>query len=243
MAFQINGSQKQDPGSDRISRQTDSTFMKNLSVYQTAHMNYPYTLPALAYPYGALEPYIDEQTMHLHHDKHHQAYIDHANEAVGKYPELQRADLVTLLVRLGELPADVRLSLQSNGGGHLNHALYWEYMTPGGGGEPQGKLAQAIAKAFGGFAQFKEKFNDAAINRSGSGWAWLCVTATGDLEASSTENQETPLSNGQLPILGLDVWEHAYYLKYHNKRADYIAHWWHVVNWKRIQERFEALVR
>ena len=136
-------------------------------------MRYPYTLPALEYAYNGLEPHIDEQTMHLHHDKHHQAYIDHANEAVGKYPELQKADLVTLLAHLDELPADIRTALQSNGGGHLNHALFWEYMTPRGAGEPQGKLAQAITKTFGGFAQFKEEFDGAAKNRSGSGWAWL----------------------------------------------------------------------
>ena len=156
--------------------------MNKLSLYQTAHMKYPYTLPPLDYAYDALEPHIDEQTMHLHHDKHHQAYIDHANEAVGKYPELQKADLVTLLAHLDELPADIRTALQSNGGGHLNHALFWEYMTPRGAGEPQGKLAQAITKTFGGFAQFKEEFDAAAKNRSGSGWAWLSVTSTGDLE-------------------------------------------------------------
>ena len=184
--------------------------MNKLSLYQTAHMDYPYTLPPLDYPYDALEPHIDEQTMHLHHDKHHQAYIDHANEAVGKYPELQKADLVTLLAHLDELPADIRTALQSNGGGHLNHALFWEYMTPRVAGEPQGKLAQAITKTFGGFAQFKEEFDAAAKNRSGSGWAWLSVTSTGDLKISSTANQDAPLSNGQLPILGLDVWEHAY---------------------------------
>jgi Fe-Mn family superoxide dismutase len=179
--------------------------------------------------------------MHLHHDKHHQAYIDHANEAVSKYPELQKTDLVTLLAHPNDLPADIRAALQSNGGGHLNHALFWEYMTPGGAGEPQGKLAKAIAKSFGGFGQFKEKFNAVAINRLGSGWAWLAVTSTGDLETSSTANQDTPLSDGQLPILALDVWEHAYYLKYHNKRPDYITNWWNVVNWKKVQEQFERI--
>src|SRR3990172_3048427 len=172
--------------------------MNKLSLYQTAHMDYPYSLPPLDYAYDALEPHIDEQTMHLHHDKHHQAYIDHANEAVGKYPELQKTDLVTLLAHLNELPADIRTPLQSNGGGHLNHALFWEYMTPRGAGEPQGKLAQAITKTFGGFAQFKEKFDAAAKTRSGSGWAWLSVTSTGDLETGSPANQDTPLSNGPL---------------------------------------------
>lgn len=217
--------------------------MDKHSVYHGDCMSYPYTLPPLDYAYNALEPYIDEQTMHLHHDKHHQAYIDHANEAVGKYPELQKTDLVTLLAHLNELPADIRTPLQSNGGGHLNHTLFWQYMTPQGAGEPQGKLAQAMTKKFGSFAQFKEQFDSAAKNRLGSGWAWLCVTSTGDLETSSTVNQDAPLSRGHLPILGLDVWEHAYYLKYHNKRPEYITNWWHVANWKRVQEQFETITR
>jgi len=215
--------------------------MHRLSVYQSAHVKYPYTLPPLDYAYDALEPYIDATTMLLHHDKHHQAYIDRANEAVGKYPELQKNDLVTLLAHLGDLPADIRMPLQSNGGGHLNHALFWEYMTPRGGGEPHGKLLLAIKKSFGGFAQFKEAFDAAATNRSGSGWAWLTVTPTGDLETSSTANQDTPLSNGHLPILALDVWEHAYYLKYHNRRPEYITNWWHVVNWNKVQEQFDKI--
>ena len=212
--------------------------MDKLSIYQTAYTKYPYTLPPLEYAYDALEPNIDEQTMHLHHDKHHQAYIDDANKAVGKYPALQKSDLVTLLAELSELPADIRTPLQNSGGGHLNHALFWKYMTPLGAGEPQGKLAQAITKTFGGFAQFKEEFDAAAKNRLGSGWAWLSVTSTGDLEIGSTANQDTPLSNGQFPILGLDVWEHAYYLEYQNKRAEYITRWWQVVNWKKVQEQF-----
>ena len=215
--------------------------MDKLSLYKSAHMKYPYTLPPLAYAYNALEPHIDEQTMRLHHDKHHQAYIDHANETVAKYPELQKTDLGTLLAHLNELPADVRTPLQNNGGGHLNHSLFWGYMTPGGGGEPQGELAQAMTKTFGGFAQFKEEFDDAAKSRMGSGWAWLSVTSTGDLETGSTANQDTPLSNGRLPILGLDVWEHAYYLKYQNRRPEYITNWWHVVNWKKVQEQFGAI--
>jgi len=215
--------------------------MDKLSLYQTAYTKYPYTLPPLEYAYDALEPHIDAQTMHLHHDKHHQAYIDHANETVGKYPELQKADLVTLLVHADKLPAEIRTTLQSNGGGHLNHSLFWQYMTPRGGGEPQGKLAQAITKSFGGLVQFKAKFDATAKNLSGSGWAWLSVTSTGDLGISSTANQDTPLSNGQMPILDLDVWEHAYYLKYHNQRPEYITHWWQVVNWKKVQEQFESI--
>ena len=217
--------------------------MNKLSLYQTAYMNYPYTLPPLEYANNALEPYIDEQTMHLHHDKHHQAYIDNANKAVTKYPELQKKSLVELVAHLDELPADIRTTLQNNGGGHLNHALFWEYMTPEGGGGPQGKLAQAITKKFGSLAQFKEQFDTAAKNHLGSGWAWLSVTPTGDLETSATANQDTPLSRGHLPILGLDVWEHAYYLKYHNKRPAYITNWWHVANWKKVQAQFEAITR
>ena len=177
----------------------------------------------------------------LHHDKHHQAYIDNANKVVADYPELQKKNLVELLAHLDELPADIRTLLQNNGGGHLNHALFWDYMTPQGAGEPQGKLSQAMTKHFGGFTQFKEEFDSAAKDRSGSGWAWLSVTPTGDLETGSTANQDTPLSNGHLPILGLDVWEHAYYLKYHNKRPEYITNWWHVVNWKKVQEQFGAI--
>jgi Fe-Mn family superoxide dismutase len=215
--------------------------MDKLSLYESAHMKYPYTLPPLVYAYNALDPHIDEQTMHLHHDKHHQAYIDNANKAVTKYPELQKKSLVEILAHLDELPADIRTPLQNNGGGHLNHALFWETMTPQGGGAPQGKLAQAITKNFGGLAQFKEEFDTAARNRLGSGWAWLSVTPTGDLETSSTANQDTPLLLGHLPILGLDVWEHAYYLKYHNKRPEYISNWWHVVNWKKVQEQFGAI--
>jgi len=215
--------------------------MDKLSLYESAHMKYPYTLPPLGYAYNALDPHIDEQTMHLHHDKHHQAYIDNANKAVTKYPELQKKSLVEILAHLDELPADIRTPLQNNGGGHLNHALFWETMTPQGGGAPQGKLEQAITKNFGGFAQFKEEFDAAAGNRLGSGWAWLSVTPTGDLETSSTANQDTPLLLGHLPILGLDVWEHAYYLKYHNKRPEYITNWWHVVNWKKVQEQFGAI--
>jgi Fe-Mn family superoxide dismutase len=149
--------------------------------------------------------------------------------------------LAELLAHLDELPADIRAPLQNNGGGHLNHTLFWDYMTPRGAVEPQGKLAQVITKTFGGLAQFREEFNSAAKNRSGSGWAWLFVTPTGDLETGSTANQDTPLSNGHLPILGLDVWEHAYYLNYHDKRPEYITNWWHVVNWKKVQERFGAI--
>ena len=215
--------------------------MNTLALYCSAYMNFPYTLPPLDYAYSALEPYIDEQTMHLHHDKHHRAYVDNANKVVADYPELQKKTLVELLAHLDELPADIRTPLQNNGGGHLNHALFWDYMTPQGASEPQGKLSQAMTKHFGGFTQFKEEFDSAAKNRSGSGWAWLSVTPKGDLETGSTANQDTPLSTCHLTILGLDVWEHAYYLKYHIKRPEYITNWWHVVNWKKVQEQFAKI--
>ena len=241
MTSQFNGLFSQDNGSDRVSPQRKSTFTDKLSLYRTAHTKYPYTLPPLEYGCDGLEPYLDTQTMHLHHDKHHQAYIDQANEAVGKYPELQKTDLATLMADLSELPADLRTPLQSNGGGPLNHALFWQCMTPRGGGEPQGRLALAIKQTFGGFVQFKEEFDDAAKNRLGSGWAWLCVRSGGDLETSSTANQDTPLSNRQLPILALDVWEHGYYLKYHNRRPEYVTNWWQVVNWRKVEEQFDSI--
>jgi Fe-Mn family superoxide dismutase len=238
---QLNGYLGQGIGSARLGRLSSSAFMDNLSLYQTAHMNYPYTLPPLEYGYDALEPHIDSLTMSLHHDKHHQTYIDNANKTVAKYPELQEKSLVDLVAHVDELPGTVRAAIQSNGGGHVNHSLFWGYLVPGGATEPAGKLAQAIKKTFDGFGKFKEQFDSAAKDRLGSGWAWLSVTSAGDLEVSSTANQDSPLSNGCLPILGLDVWEHAYYLKYHNKRPDYIIDWWHVVNWKRAQERFESI--
>ncbi len=215
--------------------------LDNLSLYDSACMSYPYTLPPLAYAYDALDPHIDEQTMHWHHDRHHQAYIDSANRIVEKHPELQSRSLVELLADFDRLPAEIRKTLRVPGGGHLNHTLFWEYLTPHGVGEPQGKLAQTIKTTFDGFAQFKEQFDRAAINFTGSGWTWLCVTPRSDLQIHSTANQDNPLSNGHTPVLGLDVWEHAYYLKYHNQRADYVANWWRVVDWKKVEEHFQAI--
>jgi superoxide dismutase, Fe-Mn family len=212
-----------------------------LSVYDSACMSYPYTLPPLAYAYNALDPHIDERTMHLHHDQHHQTYIDSANRIVEKHAELQSRSLVELLADFDRLPAEVRKALKAPGGGHLNHTLFWEYLTPHSVGEPQGSLAQAIKATFDGFAQFKEQFDHAAVNCSGSGWTWLCVTPRSELQIHSTANQDTPLSNGHTPVLGLDVWEHAYYLKYQNKRADYVENWWRVVNWKKVEEQFQAI--
>lgn len=212
-----------------------------LYLFDNPWINYPYTLPPLAYGYDALIPKIDEQTMRLHHDQHHQTYIDNANRTVEKYPDLQTKSLVELMAHFDRLPADIRKALRVDGGGHLNHTLFWEYLTPKSGGEPQGRLAQTIKTTFDGFAQCKDQFNRTAISRSGSGWAWFCVTPEHNLVIDSTLNQDTPFSKGYLPILGLDVWEHAYYLKYHNKRSDYVTNWWQVVNWKKVEEQFEAI--
>jgi len=201
------------------------------------------TLPKLPYAYDALEPYIDARTMEIHHTKHHQAYIDKANAALQKYPELAAKGLDALARDLASVPEDVRMVLRNNGGGHWNHSLFWEVMGPHKGGEPAGDLAAAIQKQFAGFAAFRDQFTAAGINRFGSGWAWLGVKPDGSLCVCSTPNQDNPLMQGVVdclcsPILGLDVWEHAYYLKYQNRRPDYIAAWWNVVNWGKVGELY-----
>jgi superoxide dismutase, Fe-Mn family len=198
----------------------------------------PYTLAALPYPYNALEPYIDTKTMELHHDKHQQAYIDGLNKALQTYPELQKVPLVELLSKLHDIPEGIRTAVRNSGGGELNHSMFWLMMKKDGGGDPKGKVADAIKKKFGNFGVFKEEFDTAAKSRFGSGWAWLVVNKKGDLEITSTANQDTPFSVGLTPILGLDVWEHAYYLKYENRRVDYIKAWWNVVNWDQIEENY-----
>ncbi len=195
-------------------------------------------LPKLPYDYAALEPTIDEATMKLHHDKHHQAYITKLNGAIEKHPELGQKDPEDLLRDLAGVPDDVRGVVRNNGGGHVNHTMFWEIMKPGGGGEPTGKIGEQIKQDFGSFEDFKTKFNEAGANQFGSGWAWL-VFEGGKLKVTSTANQDSPLSQGLYPILGNDVWEHAYYLKYNNRRPDYLAAWWNVVNWDEINKRFE----
>lgn len=201
-----------------------------------------YTLAALPYDYNALEPYIDTKTMELHHDKHQQAYIDGLNKALEKYPELQNTPLVELLSNnLAQVPAGIRDDVRNNGGGQLNHSMFWLMMKKNGGGEPKEKLAEAIKKRFGNFELFREEFSTAAKKRFGSGWAWLVMGKKGHLEIVSMANQDTPFSEGLHPILGLDVWEHAYYLKYQNKRVDYINAWWHVVNWDTIEENYRLV--
>jgi superoxide dismutase, Fe-Mn family len=194
-------------------------------------------LPPLPYDYTALEPHIDEQTMRIHHDKHHATYVNNLNGALEKHPDLQKKSLEDLLRGINSVPEDVRTVVRNNGGGHANHTMFWEIMGPKGSGQPTGAIADAIKAAFGGFDQFKEQFAKAGVGRFGSGWAWL-IDAGGKLVIESSANQDSPLMEGKKPILGLDVWEHAYYLKYQNRRPDYIAAWWNVVNWDAVNKRF-----
>jgi superoxide dismutase, Fe-Mn family len=196
-----------------------------------------FTLPPLPYSNDALEPHIDARTMEIHHDKHHQAYVNNLNAAIEKAPELAKKSLDDLMRSINSVPEAVRTAVRNNGGGHWNHSMFWEIMGPKKGGEPAGKLADAIKSAFGDFSKFKEQFAAAAAGRFGSGWAWL-INDGGKLSITSTPNQDNPLMDGKTPILGLDVWEHAYYLKYQNKRPDYVAAWWNVVNWDAVAKRF-----
>ncbi|HYP20471.1 MAG TPA: superoxide dismutase [Chloroflexia bacterium] len=200
-------------------------------------------LPPLPYDYNALEPYIDEETMHLHHDKHHQAYINNLNTALANHPDLQDKSAEELIRDLNSVPEAIRPAVRNNGGGHVNHTMFWEIMGPNGGGEPSGALADAINQSFGSFDAFKQQFNDAGTKRFGSGWAWLVRGSDGGLSVISTANQDNPLSDGQYPVLGNDVWEHAYYLKYQNRRPDYLAAWWNVVNWDAVSQRYEQAGR
>jgi Fe-Mn family superoxide dismutase len=195
-----------------------------------------YEVPDLPYDYGALEPHIDEQTMRLHHDKHHQTYVDKVNAAL-EGTEWADRPIEEVLQSLDSIPADKRTAVRNNGGGHANHTFFWQIMSPGGGGSPSGELGQAIDQAFGSFDEFKKKLADAGANQFGSGWAWLVLDGD-SLAVTSTPNQDTPLSQGKSPLLGVDVWEHAYYLKYQNKRPDYIAAWWNVVNWDEVASRY-----
>jgi len=199
-----------------------------------------FKLPSLPYAYDALEPHIDARTMEIHHTKHHQTYIDNANAAIEKHPELGGKSVEELLRDLNAIPEDIRMVIRNHGGGHANHELFWTVMKKSGGGTPSGDLAAAIENAFKGFDAFKTQFETAAKTRFGSGWAWLSVKKDGALAVSSTANQDSPLSEGMTPILGLDVWEHAYYLKYQNKRPDYVSAFWNVVNWDEVARRLKA---
>ena len=199
-----------------------------------------FELPSLPYPYEALEPYIDTETMHLHHDKHHQAYVTNLNNALqGQSEQLTSYAVEDLLRNMSQVPDSIRTAVQNNGGGHSNHTMFWQIMKPNGGGAPTGELASAIEQAFGSFDQFKDTFNKAGLARFGSGWAWLVLNQSGQLQVVSTANQDSPLMTGHYPVMGNDVWEHAYYLKYKNVRADYLNAWWNVVNWDEVARRFQ----
>lgn len=202
-------------------------------------VKYPFSLPDLAYPYNALEPHLDEETAKIHHTKHHQSYVDNVNKALQEVPELQKYTIEELLSNLSLLPVSVQERIRNNAGGHFSHMLYWNSMTPHGGGQPQDEVAQAIEKSFGSFDAFKELFVKMALGHVGSGWTWLCVDKNKKLVALTTLNHDTPLAQGLYPILVLDVWEHAYYLKFRNKRADFIAAWWNVVNWENVSKLYK----
>jgi Fe-Mn family superoxide dismutase len=196
-------------------------------------------LPPLPYDFGALEPHIDAQTMQIHHDKHHGAYVNNLNGAIEKHPELGSKSAEDLIKNLNAIPEDIRTTVRNNGGGHVNHSMFWVIMAPKAGGEPSGKLGDEIKKTFGSFSEFQSKFNDAGLKRFGSGWVWLVRSKAGKLEIITTANQDNPLMEGHWPIMGNDCWEHAYYLKYKNNRGEYLKAWWNVVNWKEVEKRFK----
>lgn len=202
-----------------------------------------FELPKLSYPYDALEPYIDATTMEIHHTKHHGGYVKNLNAALEKYPEWASKSIEDILKDLDNIPEDIRTTVRNNGGGHYNHSIFWTIMGPNGGGEPSGKLAESIDKTFGSFDKFKEEFSNAAVTRFGSGWAWLVLDNYGHLSILSTPNQDNPITYSLKPVLGLDVWEHAYYLKYQNKRPEYIQAWWNIVNWEEVNIRYEMLLQ
>jgi superoxide dismutase, Fe-Mn family len=197
-----------------------------------------FELPPLPYDYNALEPYIDTQTMQIHHDKHHQAYVTNLNNALQGHDQLSTMSVDDLLRNINQVPESIRTAVRNNAGGHSNHSMFWTIMKPGGGGEPTGNLASAIQQAFGSFDAFKTAFNDAGTKRFGSGWAWLVLDSSGKLQVISTANQDSPLMDGLYPVMGNDVWEHAYYLKYQNRRPEYLNAWWNVVNWDEVARRY-----
>ena len=200
-----------------------------------------FTLPPLPYPYEALEPHIDKETMTIHHDKHHAAYVNNLNAALEGKADLASKSVEDLVKNLSSVPEEIRPAVRNNAGGHVNHTMFWEIMTPGGAKEPAGELADAIKSSFETLDDFKKKFNEAGVKRFGSGWAWLIKNKDGKLEITSTPNQDNPLMDGNKPVFGNDVWEHAYYLKYQNRRPDYLAAWWSVLNWDKVAERFKSL--
>jgi Fe-Mn family superoxide dismutase len=197
-----------------------------------------FELPPLPYDYSALEPYIDTQTMQIHHDKHHQTYVTNVNNALQGHDQLTSMSVDDLLRNIHQIPESIRTAVRNNAGGHSNHSMFWNIMKPNGGGEPTGDLASAIQQAFGSFDAFKTAFNDAGVKRFGSGWAWLVLDSSGKLQVISTANQDSPLMDGLHPVMGNDVWEHAYYLKYQNRRPEYLNAWWNVVNWDEVARRY-----
>ena len=199
-------------------------------------------LPPLKYPNNALEPHIDTRTMAIHHDKHHQAYVDNLNKALESYPDLQEKMTLELLNDLDSLPEEIRTAVRNHGGGHANHSMFWKSLSPDGGGTPQGNLADSINEAFGSFSDFKEAFTKAAMSVFGSGWTWLCLDDEGNLLITTTANQDNPVSRDLIPLVGLDVWEHAYYLNYENRRADYITAWWNIISWKFVAGNFKNAI-
>lgn len=201
----------------------------------------PAQLPPLSYDYGALEPYIDAETMRLHHDNHHKTYVDKLNQALQQAPDLQGRSVEVILRDLNSVPESIRTTVRNNGGGHLNHTIFWQIMAPNAGGEPTGTIAAAINNTFGSFDNFKQQFNQAGGDRFGSGWVWLVRNPQGQLQIMTTQNQDNPIQEGMYPILGNDVWEHAYYLKYQNRRPEYLSNWWNVVNWSEVEKRFSQV--
>lgn len=201
-------------------------------------MSYPFKLPDLGYPKAALEPHIDAQTMEIHHGKHHNAYVTNLNGALEKHPGIQGWSIEDLLIKIAQVSEDIRTAVRNNGGGHHNHTLFWDILTPGGAKQPTGKLAEAITATFGSFDELKTRMTQAGLTRFGSGWSWLVKDASGKLQVYSTANQDSPLMEGHTPLLGIDVWEHAYYLKYQNRRPDYLAEIWNLINWDRVASRF-----
>jgi Fe-Mn family superoxide dismutase len=204
-------------------------------------MKMSHTLPDLPYAYDALEPYVDKQTMEIHHQKHHAAYIAKLNAALESHPDLQEKSIEELLKDLAAVPENIRTAVRNNGGGHYNHTIFWNIMGPNAGGEPTGALASAVDAKFGSFSAFKEEFSNAAATRFGSGWAWLVLDKSSNVAVMSSPNQDNPVSEGFKPLMGIDVWEHAYYLKYQNRRPEYIENWWNVVNWAVVSQRYDSL--
>jgi len=217
-----------------------SVYLTNNLTKERLGTTMAFELPPLPYDYNALEDTIDEQTMRLHHDKHHQTYVTNLNNALQNAPELASWSLEDLVKRINEVPENIRTAVRNNGGGHINHSMFWVIMGPGKGGQPSGALADAITQAFGSFDQFKTQFQTAGAGRFGSGWVWLAGARNGTLSITTTPNQDSPLMDGSYPVMGNDVWEHAYYLKYNNRRPDYLAAWWNVVNWDEVARRFDA---